>query len=219
MGAEIELHKRPKPRAGLANASSLIIVNHRPIRKTKEHMNSKVFGALLVMLVLSGCGVTSNIASGTRVPLGENSGVLLLGVKPAYRIQIVRSDVSSGAWIHPFADVPEVNLAPDANGYIFVKVKPTAPNERLGISVIFPEGQPYGPCEGAVWPTFEIKAGSINYVGELLFNYDGKNLTYSYGLDEARARQYMASKFPNDAEKLTVIPMVPMLIHTNVCKD
>lgn len=172
--------------------------------------------ALFVTLALVGCGIRQNIRHGESLQLDNESAVLFLGVAPGYRIHLLRGTVTDDVWTRPAVDVPEVNLTPEA-GYIFVKVKPTTPDKRLGVSLIFPEGKPYGPCQGSTAPVFTVKAGTITYVGDLRYQFAAGQLRYDYTVDEEKARSFLKASYPGLGSAMTTIPMVPMKVNSSFC--
>ena len=92
-------------------------------------------------------------------------------------------------------DSAEVNTLPDDGGYIVVKVKPTTNTEKLGILRIFPGFHPYGPCQGYENPVFTLRSGTVTYVGDLSYYYDGSQLRFSISSNVEKARAYLTSKY------------------------
>lgn len=171
---------------------------------------------VVASLLLVGCGTRQNIRHGESLQLDNDSAVLFLGVDPGYRIHLLRGAVADNVWTRPSVDVPEVNLAPEA-GYIFVKVKPTTAEKRLGVSLLFPEGKAFGPCQDSIAPVFTVKAGTITYVGDLQYQFNSGKLRYDYVVDEEKARSFLKTNYPGLGSMMTTIPMVPMKVNSNFC--
>lgn len=169
-----------------------------------------------LILLLGGCGISSNVKPGEKLLLDEHSSVLFLGVTPAYRIHLLRGKVENNVWDRPTVDVPEINITPES-GYIFVKVKPTTPEERLGVSLIFPDGQSYGPCQDSIAPIFMLKPGTISYVGNLHYSRSGSQLRYDYTVEEQKAVEFLRKNYPGTETAMTTTPMVPMKVNTTLC--
>lgn len=172
--------------------------------------------AVFLLLALGGCGISGNIKPGERPQLDEHSAVLFLGVTPAYRIHLLRGRVENDVWARPTVDVPEVNITPES-GYIFVKVRPTTPEERLGVSLIFPQGRGYGPCQDSIAPIFALKPGTISYVGDLHYSFSDKRLRYDYTIEEDKAREFLRTNYPGTETAMTTVPMVPMKVKSTFC--
>jgi len=171
---------------------------------------------IVLLLVLSACGISSNIKPDEKLLLDDRSAVLFLGVTPAYRIHLLRGKVKNNVWKRPNVDVPEINITPES-GYIFVKVEPTTPEESLGVSLIFPGGQTYGPCQDSIAPIFTLNPGIINYVGDLHYSLSGSQLRYSYTVDEDKAREYLRKNYPGTELQVTTTPMVQMKVDSSLC--
>ena len=120
------------------------------------------------------------------------------------------------AFERPIVDTPEVNITPDS-GYIFVKVKPTTGEKRLGVSLVFPEGHIYGPCQDSIAPIFTLKPGTVSYVGDLRYFFNGKELSYDYIIDENKAKAFLRDNYPNFEAAMTTIPMEPMKVKSTLC--
>ena len=174
--------------------------------------------AVLIILAIAagGCGVSSNIKRGESPGLDNESAVLFLGVTPAYRVHLLRGDVANDVWERPTVDTPEVNITPES-GYIFVKVKPTTDAKRLGVSLVFPEGRTFGPCQDSIAPIFTLKPGTISYVGDLQYTFSGGQLRYDYTVDEGKARAFLRANYPNSEVSMTTIPMTPMRVKSTLC--
>lgn len=177
----------------------------------------------LAVLLLSACGAR-NIPPGSTFDPNADSAVLLMGFAPRSRIHLVRGAVESGVWQRPVVDVPEVNAFPE-DGYVLVRAKPTRPDQRMGVSRIFDEagsiltgGRSYGPCNGTVGPTFELRAGAVTYVGDLRYSTAAGGLEFAYGVDEAKARAFLEQKYPSYAAALRTQPMVPMKVRSDACE-
>lgn len=179
------------------------------------HRSTKVV-LLVLAIATAGCGTSSNIQPGERPDLSGESSMLFLGVTPAYRIHLLRGDAVNGIWERPAVDIPEVNITPE-NGYIFVKLKPTTKARRLGVSLIFPEGQAFGPCRDSIAPTFILKAGAVTYVGDLHYEFLGGQLRYHYSVDEEKAKAFLRRYYPQSEGSMTTIPMTPMKVQSNIC--
>src|SRR6266513_3170206 len=152
-------------------------------------------GSLVLTLFLAGCGIRENIRPGSTLEVDNESAVLVM----------------------PVVDVPEVNLFPN-NGYLIVKLKPTAATESFSFSLIFPEkGRPYGPCQDSTAPTFDLKGGAVNYVGDLRYTFDGSSLRYEYSLDETKARTFLNTNYPGYVDSLQVKPIKLMKVKSNIC--
>lgn len=171
---------------------------------------------LILALAAGGCGVSSNIKRGEGLGLDNESAVLFLGVTPAYRVHLLRGNVVNGVWERPTVDTPEVNIIAES-GYIFVKVKPTTEAKRLGVSLVFPEGRMFGPCQDSIVPVFTLNPGTISYVGDLQYTYSGAQLRYDYTVDEDKARAFLRANYPNSEVAMTTIPMTPMKVKSTVC--
>jgi hypothetical protein len=174
---------------------------------------------VLMVLAVSaaGCGIRSNIKPGDDLQLDTKSAVLLLGVTPAYRVHLLRGDVANGVWERPTVDTPEVNMAPES-GYIFVKIEPTSDSKRLGISMIVPEPRRlFGPCQDSIAPTFTLKPGTINYVGDLQYTYTGGQLQYDYSVEEGKAKAFLRGHYPSLEGFMSTVPMVPMKVKSTFC--
>jgi hypothetical protein len=174
--------------------------------------------AVLIILVLAtgGCGISGNIKRGESLGLDNESAVLLVGVTPAYRVHLLRGDVANDVWERPTIDTPEVNIVPES-GYIFVKVKPTTEAKRLGVSLVFPEGRMFGPCQDSIAPIFMLKPGTINYVGDLKYTFSGGRLRYDYTVDEDKAKAFLRTNHPNSEASMTTVPMTPMRVKSTFC--
>ena len=168
-----------------------------------------------MMGALSACG-QSTIRSGSSLQVDAQTSVLVLGMSPNYRIHLLRGQIADGTWVRPTLDVPEVNAFPDENGYIVVKLKPTTEAEKLGVSLVFPGGVPYGPCQGYQNPIFTLPPGTITYVGDLHYTFDGSTLHYSVSSDAKKARAYLASKYQSNGP-VEVRLMEVMKVRSGLC--
>ncbi len=174
-------------------------------------------GSLVLTLFLAGCGIRENIRPGSTLEVDNESAVLVMGLSPNYRFHLIRGPIKDNVWERPAVDVPEVNLFPD-NGYLIVKLKPTAATESFSFSLIFPEkGRPYGPCQDSTAPTFDLKGGAVNYVGDLRYTFDGSSLRYEYSLDETKARTFLNTNYPGYVDSLQVKPIKLMKVKSTIC--
>lgn len=179
---------------------------------------SRTVWLAICVLTFSACGVRENIRPDSPPQLQAESALILLGLDPSSRIHLLRGAAENGAWHRPIIDTPEVNAFPE-DGYIFVKVKPTAPSERLGISLVFPNGRPYTPCTGAVLPTWALKPGVVNYLGELTVTVDDRGeLRFSYALHEHRARAFLDASYPGYVDYFETQPATPMTVKGGICR-
>jgi len=143
--------------------------------------------------IISGCGA-GNINPGTSLDVDKDSAILLIGVSPKYRIQLLRGEMESDIWVRPTVDTPEINALPE-NGYILAKAIPTKANEPMGVSLIFPENIMYKPCMNSMGPVFDIKPGVINYVGDIEYVFDGKKLEYSVKYNRNKAIKFLKDNY------------------------
>ncbi|MCC7704697.1 hypothetical protein IGS59_20860 [Janthinobacterium sp. GW460P] len=177
----------------------------------------KFISAVISLSALVGCGTSSNLKRDSEIHVDQSSSILLLKVSPQYRIHLLRGRIEEGVWVRPKLDVPEVNIIPESDGYIFVKLKINEENERLAVSLVFPGEKAYGPCEGSTGATFDLRANSITYVGELSYQFDGTTLKYQHKMDISDAQNYLISNYGTKLPKLEVVPMNPMTIKTTFC--
>lgn len=184
---------------------------------TSRQIRMKYSIGLILSIVLAGCGTTSNIPSGSSISLDQSSSVLMLRVTPQYRIHLLRGKIEGNSWVRPTLDVPEVNITPGPDGYIFVKLNANRPGERLGVSLVFPEGKTYGPCRGSIGATFDLEPAAITYVGELSYEFDGRELQYRHDMDERGAKNFVERNLGERHPPLKLLPMVPMEVQTNFC--
>jgi hypothetical protein len=171
-----------------------------------------------VLGLLSACGVRQNLRPDEPVQLSGTEAILLMGMQPAgYRLHLLRGKVDEGHWVRPTVDVPEVNIEAEA-GFIMVKVAPTLPGERMGVATVFPgSNQAYGPCNGTASPTFELKPGVVNYVGDLSYALANRKLSYAYSENGQQARKFLAERFPSLVPKLAVTGAQIMPVRTGFC--
>lgn len=203
--------ERPSP---LAKIPQYVLI---PTTKLSVVSDVKpILAVAFAALLVTGCGV-ANIKSDAPIHLKGKESILLLGFRPNSRVHLIRGAVNNGVWTRPQIDVPEVNTFPD-KGYILVKVKATSPNERLGVSLIFPSKfQSYGPCMDSVSPTFELKAGVVNYVGDLTYSFEREKMQISTSIDEPSAKSFLQSNHPNLVALYESHPLVPMKANSHVC--
>ena len=115
---------------------------------------------MLLAVSLTACGTTKNLHLGSPLAVDDNSGILVIGLRPNYKIHLTRGLSENGVWARPRIDIPEINVTPE-DGYIIVKALPTTGEQVLGVSLVFPGGGAYGPCQGSESPTFQVKAGAV----------------------------------------------------------
>lgn len=174
---------------------------------------------LIATLLSTGCGTRSNLAPNSAFTSDDNSAVLVMGLKPRSRIHLLRGSIENDMWVRPIVDVAEVNLFPE-NDYVVVKVKPTTPNEPLGVSLIFPEGGGmYGPCWGSNGPVFFAKAGAVNYVGDLTYSFDDSGLRFEHTIQEEKVRTFLKASYPGYEERLIIQPVRQMKVKTGRCNS
>jgi hypothetical protein len=169
-----------------------------------------------ITLFISACGTTSNIQVGTNPELDSDTGILVFGLSPDYRIHLTRGSTANNIWNRPHLDVPEINLKPE-KGYIVVRARRTAESQALGVSMIFPEKGAFGPCQGADSPTFVVKPGVVNYVGDLNYIFDNVGLRFTHTLDEKKVRVFLDDNYPKFTEKLVIQPMTIMKTDSTLC--
>jgi hypothetical protein len=169
-----------------------------------------------VILFISACGTTKNIQVGSNPELDADTGILVFGLLPNYQIHLTRGNTENNIWNRPYMDVPEINVKPE-NGYIVVKARRTGESQALGVSLIFPGKGAYGPCQGADSPTFVVKPGVVNYVGDLNYIFDNAGLSFTHTLDEKKVRVYLDENYPKFTEKLVVQPMTIMKTNSTLC--
>jgi hypothetical protein len=175
--------------------------------------------ALLAVCGLTGCGISSNLKSdGRAVRIAPNESVLLLGLDPNMRVHLLRGKSQYGFWNRPNIDVPEVNLFPE-QGFVTVKVPATAADELLGVSLVFPGGRAYGPCDGDKTPVFALKGGAVTYVGNLSYSTSGGSLSFSDKVDESAARAFLGENHPALAAQMVTQPLKLMAVHSNLCSQ
>lgn len=176
----------------------------------------KVAIILSITLFVSACGTTKNIQVGSSPELDADTGILVFGLSPNYRIHLTRGSTENNTWNRPHMDVPEINVNPE-KGYIVVKARRTGESQALGVSLIFPEGRTYGPCQGADSPTFVVMPGVVNYVGDLNYAFDNGELRFDYTVDEKKVRNFLDENYPKFTAKLVVQPMTIMKTNSNFC--
>jgi hypothetical protein len=188
------------------------------MRSLIRHLIStlRLSAAIAIILTLWGCGTTQNLQPGAPISIENGTSILVMGLSPKYRIHLIRGSLELDSWVRPKLDVPEINVFPD-NGYLIIKAKPTATDQRMGIATIFPDGKVYGPCNNSIGPTFELKAGTVNYVGDLNYKFDGTNLTYSITVNEDAARKFVESNYPSVAGNFETHAMKTMRVKSNFC--
>jgi hypothetical protein len=171
-----------------------------------------------VAALLNACGIKESVRSGSDLQADAASSVLVLGVRPNYRIHLLRGKIVDHTWVRPIIDTPEVNIFPGVEGYVVVKVKPTTDAEKLGVSLIFPNGLPYGPCANYKNPVFTLRPGTVTYVGDIDYELVGDELRFTTSLDAKRARTYLASKYPTMGP-FEVHPMDVMNVDSGLCRQ
>lgn len=170
---------------------------------------------VLMATMLSACGQRS-IRPGSSLQVDAKSSVLVFGMQPNSRIHLIRGDIVDGVWERPFNDTPDVNAFPDEDGYIVVKLRATKATEKLAVSLVFPDGKPYGPCDGNQSPTFTLLPGKITYAGDLKYRVDGAKLSFSISSDVEKAHAYVASRF-QEVGSFEFHPMEVMKVLNGPC--
>jgi hypothetical protein len=169
---------------------------------------------LCAAVLLTACGTMRNIQKGSALEVDDNSAVMVLGVTPRIRIHLLRGAIEGDYWVMPNFDVPEVNLFPE-DGYIVVRSKPTTTTERFGVSSVFPGGGAYGPCRDSLGPTFVLRGGAVNYLGELRYSFDGAVVRHEHSVDEAKVRSFLNANYPGYSERLVIYPVTKMKVKSN----
>ena len=82
---------------------------------------------------------------------------------------------------------------------------------------MFPDGKPYGPCQDSVGPTWELKPGRVNYLGELTYSFENSELRVSYDIREDRARAFLNASHAGYTSAFLTQAAIPMTIRSNVC--
>ena len=173
--------------------------------------------AIVASLSLSACGA-KNIRPNSGMQLQDDSAVLLLGMTPNWRIQMFRTHVEDDGTIASPSQLQsvEINTFPD-NGYVIVKVKPTAASERISVEAVFPGMIPYMPCEDSRKPTFVLQAGKVNYVGDLDFTMVDGTPHYSSTSNPEKAQQFLTTYYPQYVSAFESHPMAQLNAHKGRC--
>jgi hypothetical protein len=169
------------------------------------------------VMMLSSCGVRENIRPNSPLDLKSESAILFLGFTPKYKVALIRSPVEGGVWQQAVLHTPDVTTTPE-NGYILVKVRPTVASERMSVSLVVIDRKVYAPCPNSLGPTFALKPGVVNYLGDLSYAVDeNHNLKYTYEVGEDRAKKFLREHYPGYIDLFETQPMIPMKIANSVC--
>lgn len=176
---------------------------------------NRTFAVGLLACLLSACG-QKNIQTGSTLRVDSRSSILVLGMRPNYRVALLHGRIADGVWVRPTIDTPEVNTTPNDDGYIVVKVEPTTDTDKLGVSLILVGGRLYGPCAGYRNPIFTVPPGTITYVGDINYNFDGSRLRFSTSADVQKARAHIAAKYSASAP-FEFHPMQVLEVRSGLC--
>ncbi len=172
---------------------------------------------VLAVMMLCSCAVRENIRPNSPLNLNNESAILFLGFTPKYKVALIHSPVEGGVWQQAVYHLPDVATTPE-NGYILVKVKPTAASQRMSVSLIVIDRKVYAPCPNSIGPTFALKPGVVNYLGDLSYTVDENgNLKYTHEVREDRAKGFLREHYPGYIDLFETQPMVPMKIANSVC--
>jgi hypothetical protein len=148
---------------------------------------------------LAACGVTANLPVGQPVRIDKDEAVLVLGVRPDYKLHIVYGyRVSDTVWEIDVPDIPQANLGP-SGGYIVIRLAPTHSGVEYGVSLaqdLRVDGPLLFACKGSNTIAFALPAGQATYVGELLFSETDAGVLARLTVDPQRAQRYLAQAYP-----------------------
>ena len=186
------------------------------VRAMRKRTHMRYWPIVGASMMLCSCGVRENIRPNSPLNLSE-SAILFLGFTPKYKVALIRSPVEGGVWQQAVLHTPDVATSPE-NGYILVKVKPTVASERMSVSLIVIDRKVYAPCPNSIGPTFAVKPGVVNYLGDLSYTVDeNDNLKYTYEVGEDRAKEFLREHYPGYIDLFETQPMIPMKIANSVC--
>jgi hypothetical protein len=186
---------------------------------------------LLAAVVVSACGVRSNLKPGASARTDAQSTIIVLGVKAGHAIRLHTGHIEGTSWNFDYFPDPAARAWPDDDGYLVLKLAPLPQGRAYGVSQITVDdvGSPpqyFEMCNGTT-VTFEAPAGKVVYVGDLEFQRspDRQSLGYRLTSDENGARDYLRKRYPALASELVIgssvvrkikgmlcLPNVPMLI-------
>ncbi|GAA5445178.1 hypothetical protein Misp06_03375 [Microbulbifer sp. NBRC 101763] len=157
----------------------------------------------LFITALSGCISFSNMSKDSSYSdLGEDS-VIILGIKPDFRVHIYKGEELDYGWEMNNVAVT-LNTFPEG-GYIVAKLSPRSDGINYGVGGVLPEGiggQLYMPCGGKETMTFEAPAGKVVYVGSLEFVGSNGSKSFKVTNDFDDAKKYLEQEYPSFSKHL-----------------
>ena len=160
---------------------------------------------LVIIIVLSGCGISQNVKKGQNFEISPDEAIMVLGFDPEVRIHLVRGKLQGGVIDFPRLYTPEINIFP-TNGYVIVKVKPTLYLKYLGIVSVFSGLKPFVPCSEV--PVIQLDPGVINYVGHLSVGFSsGGRVSLKHTQKNRETADYLKANYGVKGVKLIANPM------------
>ena len=198
----------------------------------KASLALRTLVVLYASVVVSACGVRSNLKPGTSARTDAQSTIVVLGVKAGHAIRLHTGDIQGTMWNFNFFPDPAARAWPDKDGYLVLKLAPLPPGQAYGVTQITVDdiGSPpqfFEMCNGNSTVSFEAPAGKVVYAGDLEFERspDRRSISYRLVSDENRVREYLRNRYPALAHELVIgnpvvrkmrglicLPNAPMLI-------
>lgn len=151
-----------------------------------------------LVALLVGCATSSNLSVTYTLSDPKTQSVVVLGVKPDYRVRVDEGGLQGNAFKFDSFASGKFSLTP-VDGYIVTTLNATPEGSRYAITYIFDMHHllphAYTPCKNTT-PTFTISPGSVVYLGDYSFqeSSDGLGRTVSY--DEKSVKQYLDHHYP-----------------------
>ncbi len=167
-------------------------------------MKNKIIFSILIYSFLSGCVTMSNLDK-SDTTISKSSGIIVLGVKPDYRVAIKLGDMDDGNYLYSPNLPASANIIPDDSGYIVVKLEETKIHQRYGITQLLPSGftgPRIGPCDGASTVTFNVIGGQITYLGDIDYGPVSSQPKAQYTSNMEKATDYIKNNYPALGVKL-----------------
>ena len=170
----------------------------------------KISISLLVLVSLQGCIAFSNIDSKTKFDGFSTDSIIVMGVRPRYRVAIGPGEIRPDGKVK-IGQIAALNVYPE-NGYIVGKVASAEETNEYHVQLILPEGiggfvPAYAPCGDQQVASFFAPRGKIVYVGDMDFTSSGAKMAISYSQNFSNAQSFMAKYYPGLASKLEHQPL------------
>jgi hypothetical protein len=157
--------------------------------------------AVVACLVMTGCASVFQLDENARAPSNDESVVILGVSNEHYHVLIFPGSIDKDGTFSQSLIRPATVAGKPRNGYL---VGRASADDVIAITAVVYHDNPdtaffgskFTPCADAKTMTFKVPHGKIVYLGDVDYQFVGRQLRVNYYDDLEKAQKYIDSSFP-----------------------